>query len=124
MRKTFKVVGLTFRDDYPNNLYRLRDVEESFKREYVNGSRDSETVELVLVRDAENPYDENAVEVHAPLLGRGGSMVGFVPKILAKKLAEKMDAGASVDAELSAVLVSPENPDNPGIEICVNIHEQ
>ncbi|HUW00758.1 MAG TPA: HIRAN domain-containing protein [Acidimicrobiales bacterium] len=119
----FKVVGLTFVPGYPDNLYRLQEVAAE---RYLTGPSASfgdhdapEPLPVVLIRDPDNKYDANAIEVHVPALGRHG-MIGHVPAkdpAIASKLAPLLDKGEVWKAGMTAVLVHPDNPDNPGIEI-------
>jgi hypothetical protein len=117
-RVEFKVVGLTFIDRYPNNLKTIDAfvVEAQTKQLGWNGEAVDERVEAVLIRNAENEFDENAVEVHIPMLGRR-SMIGHVPRDLAAKLAPSLDRGDVWKCEVETVLVSAENPEQPGIQI-------
>jgi hypothetical protein len=136
----FKVVGLTFVEGYPENLHRLREIDDERKAqavrawmtmpdmstasdgvfnalaEFEDRGPVSEPLPIVLIRNPDNEYDENAIEVHVPALGRHG-MIGHIPRELAERLAPQIDAGEEWAAEIVAVLVSPENPSNPGIEI-------
>jgi hypothetical protein len=121
------VVGVTFCEGYPGNLHNLRDVVEA--RYTKDGDRwsaieDWEDGELVgdalparLLRNPANEYDENAIEVHVPILGRHGTMIGHVDRHLAARLAPRMDSGMEFNAVVKAVYVHPDNPDNPGIDI-------
>jgi hypothetical protein len=117
-RVEFKVVGLTFIDRYPNNLKTIDAfvVEAQTKQLGWSGEAVDERVEAVLIRNAENEFDENAVEVHIPMLGRR-SMIGHVPRDLAAKLAPSLDRGDVWKCEVETVLVSAENPEQPGIQI-------
>lgn len=118
-RVTTKVVGVTFVPGYPQNLYRLQEIaaENYLSAPASFGNNPSpEGLPAVLIRNPDNPHDGNAIEVHVPALGRD-AMIGHVPRDLAARLAPKMDDGEEWQAEIVAVLVSPENPRNPGIEV-------
>jgi hypothetical protein len=119
-RVEFKVVGLTFIDRYPSNLKTIDAfvVEAQTKQLGWSGEAVDERVEAVLIRNAENEFDENAVEVHIPMLGRR-SMIGHVPRDLAAKLAPSLDRGDVWKCEVETVLVSAENPEQPGIQIVI-----
>jgi hypothetical protein len=81
----------------------------------------SEPLPIVLIRNPENEYDENAIEVHVPALGRNG-MIGHVPATdppLAAKLAASIDRGDQWNATLATVLIDPEHEDKPGVLITV-----
>jgi len=125
-----RVVGVTFCDGYPDNLIRLRDVAEE---RYGTGDDNSrwaaidawdgdgdllgEPIPVRLIRNPENEYDENAIEVHVPVLGRYGTMIGHVPRELAARLAPRMDGGMEFTTVIKAVYVDPEHTDRPGIEL-------
>jgi hypothetical protein len=116
---TTRVVGVTFVPGYPDNLYRLQEVaaERYLSAPGTFGATERpEGLPVVLIRNPDNAYDANAIEVHVPALSRHG-MIGHLPRELAERLAPKLDAGEDWLAEIVAVLVSPENPSNPGIEI-------
>lgn len=59
----------------------------------------SEGDRLAFVRDPDNPYDPNAIEVHAP----DGARVGFVPCDLNPIPARLMDAGKLLYGEVTDV---------------------
>lgn len=120
----FKLVGMTFAPGYPDNLYRLRDLDESRKADalgWFGATATPDQVEqapLVLFRNPSNEHDHNAIEVHAPLLGRR-SKIGHVPRDLAAKLAPSLDSGDEWHAWLDSVLVDPEHEANPGVLMTV-----
>ena len=138
----FKVVGLTFVEGYPDNLHRLHDLEDERKRdgvrawmslpdmatasdgvfnalsEFEDRGPVSEPIPVVLQRNPENEYDENAIEVHVPALGRVG-MIGHVPATLAAKLAPSVDRGDEWIAVLTNVLIDPEHEDKPGALVTI-----
>jgi hypothetical protein len=93
------VVGVTFVPEYPNNILRL--VMLSSSPTYVQ-----------LVRNPNNAYDSNAVEVRYQ-----DAMLGHVSKDVAARIAPIMDQGDSYLASVFQVRVSPENPKNPGLDI-------
>lgn len=108
-RFTAKVVGLTFVDDYPANLHQLRDVQDTRQR------RTDEPLTAVLVRNAANAHDDNAVEVHSPAVG----MLGHIPRPIAARLAPCLDAGETWAATLGDVRIDPEHPEKPGVDVHV-----
>lgn len=126
----FKVVGLTFIEGYPDNLHRLRDIDEDRQRRalmHVSPADEfgidsiglpAEKIPVVLIRNPENEYDENAIEVHLPALGKNG-MIGHVPRTLAAKLAPSIDRGDKWDAVLTTVLIDPEHEDKPGALVTI-----
>lgn len=109
---TFRVVGVTFVvPGYPENIIRLDAIAA---RSYLNGQT-LEPLPAVLLRDPDNPYDANAIAVDVPAVGP----IGHVPRALAARLAPHLDAGEVWQAHVVEVLVSPDNPANPGIDIRV-----
>jgi hypothetical protein len=111
-----KLKGMTFRPNYPANLYALHEASEARKRDFILGKVPDEMLPMVLIRDPNNSHDPNAVEVHAPTAGREG-MIAFIPKELAAKLAPTMDRGDVWEARLLNVLIAEGHESNPGVEI-------
>ena len=64
-----------------------------------------ETMQAELVRDPENRFDRNAIQivVHLRSINRK-TVIGYVPRGLATGLAAVMDAGIQVKAELLQIL--------------------
>ena len=125
----FRVAGVSFRPGYPENLRRLHGIIEAKRVASLGWDDDSDAVdsaapsdydvEALLIRDPANEHDVNAIEVHVPVLGRQ-SLIGFVPATdppLAAKFAPSMDKGDDWSATVAAVLIDPEHPDRPGIEV-------
>lgn len=50
---------------------------------------------LVIKREPQNQYDSNAIAVYA-CLSNHQQKIGYIPKVFAKDIAEKMDAGEFV----------------------------
>lgn len=100
-----RVVGVTFVDEYPTNLHRLAIVH----------THRTEDIELNLVRNPENPYDNNAVEVRHMVY-----MLGHLPKEVAARIAPLLDAGQEIRATVFQVLISQENPNQPGLDILLD----
>lgn len=98
------VVGVTFHDGYVKHVYDL-DVQFTMR---------GGTLAATLVRDPSNAVDANAIEVHAPCIGK---MIGHLPAKVAAKLAPLMDAGENWTAEFTEVFVNPNHPDRPGIGV-------
>lgn len=65
-----------------------------------------------LVRDPENPYDENAIQAIATVSGERHH-VGFIPREEAMHLAPRMDAGV----KLQCVIINPGK--KPIVEVTV-----
>jgi hypothetical protein len=118
--RDFRVVGLTFVDGYPGNVDRLGELVTAAQTRALGWTGESDgpvDVPVLLVRNPDNPHDENAVEVHVPAMGRAASMIGHVPRDLAARLAPSLDRGDVWSARIGAVLVDPEHPDRPGVEV-------
>lgn len=114
VRRIFRVAGVTFAPGYPQNLLDARPaVEEAAAR--------GESLPVVLIRNPENQYDANAIEVHVP--GAIG-MVGHMPAHLAAIVAPKMDSGVIIAAEVQGIAIEAMHPDRPGIEIAAWVVDQ
>jgi lysophospholipase L1-like esterase len=109
-RFSAKVVGVTFVDEYPDNLLALAEIQ---RRREDRGF--DEPLAAVLIRNPDNAYDTNAIEVHVPSEG----MIGHLPKEIAARLAPCLDAGETWHATLSEVRISPEAPEQPGVDVHV-----
>lgn len=106
-----KAVGVTFSDDYPENLTRLAPaVERAGNAGKLVGAR--------LVRDPDNPHDTNAVRVVVPEVGH----IGHIPRDLAAKLAPRLDLAESWRCQISAILIHPDHQDRPGIDLLITIN--
>jgi hypothetical protein len=114
-----KVVGVTFCDGYPRNLYQL---EEEVTANYLSGI--DRPIMADLVRDPGNEHDPNAIRVEVRGIVRGIATleegvilghIGHVGRGLAARLAPEIDRGEQWEAEVRQVLVHPDNPRNPGI---------
>lgn len=99
---TTKVVGLTFNPAYPQNIFAIA-------KDFSMGK---DTVELV--REKENEADENAIAVFYQ-----GNPVGHVSRKLASFISPQIDAGIDWYAAIESIVVSQENPDNPGLKITI-----
>lgn len=110
---TTKVVGLSFIKSYPNNLLELRDITEGV---IAHDGQPGEEAPVVLIRNPDNEYDANAIEVHVPALG-SKAMVGHLERPIAARLARELDAGVRWRARVESVLVDPDHPDRPGLLI-------
>ena len=101
--KQFKVAGVSFRDDYPNNLLKLG--------QECGGDH---ALAATLVRDPSNDFDPNAIEVHVE---EGGS-IGYIPAEAAKSLAPLLDSGQHVEVE-AWIRIDKRHPNRPGAEVRV-----
>lgn len=109
-RFTTRVVGVSFIDDYPENLHDLARIQRRRERR-----ANDEPLAAILIRNPDNVHDANAVEVHQPSVG----MIGHLPKDIAARLAPCLDDGETWQAFLGMVRISPENEDQPGVYIFV-----
>lgn len=127
--KSVRVVGLSFRPGYPETVLAIADTLESDRALSIRQAGTWEDLSslpegptVLLVRNPDNEFDANAIEVHVPSLGRRG-FVGHIPKELAARWAPKLDGGWTAVASVGAVPVDPEHLDRPGLEIGVRLHQ-
>lgn len=99
------VVGVSFIEDYPTNLHRLA-IVHTHRRE---------DIDVALVRNPDNPYDSNAIEVRYM-----GYLTGHLPKDVAAKVAPLLDSGEKITATVFQVRISPDNPNNPGLDVLLD----
>ena len=98
-RKTFRLAGVTI-DDAQKNIRKF-------------GCKDIGS--FALVREPDNPHDQNAIRVEL-----AGLYLGYVPRYIAKDLAPQMDAGKN----LFAMFVSRnEHPFHDTVGLTVKIVE-
>ncbi len=102
---TTKVVGVTFGDNYPDDLHALSDL-------YALPGQ--EEIAAVLIREPDNEYDANAIGVHIPSLGRERCQIGHIPRNLARRLAPELDDGRHWLAQVEEILVTPGQEHQPG----------
>ncbi len=95
-----KVVGVTHIAAYPKNFQKWAQLPVD------------RYPKCKLVRMPDNKADPNAVRVKV-----GQGYVGFVPAELAARVAEVMDSGVEVTAEVVSVEVIPELSQNPSMTI-------
>lgn len=105
-----KTVGVSFIEAYPQNFLDLQAMLFDWPG--------NEPCTAVLIRNPDNQYDSQAIEVHIPALGERGR-VGHLPKVMAARIAPEMDAGVPWAAYVRNILVSPAKPQQPGIEITI-----
>jgi hypothetical protein len=94
-----RVVGVSFAEDYPDCLYRLRETEPGFRE----GS---------FIREPDNEHDPNAIALLC-----GGRKVGHLPRLVAKRYAPEIDAGARYVVSDYDVLIDQDHDDRPGLVI-------
>jgi hypothetical protein len=97
---TTKIVGLTFQKEYPSNVFAL------------SASLATEDDSLEMVREPNNQYDPNAIVVN-----KNGKMIGHLPKNIAQFVAPQMDSGIEWYAVIESIVISQDNPDNPGVKM-------
>ena len=127
-----KVVGVSFVEGYPDNLHELnrltnppglkhyqangeaaQDMLDSSLREDVEALMEWTPPKAAFVRNPDNEYDENAIEVHV----EGVGMIGHLTRPIAARLAPELDAGQVWLAQVEEVLIDPDHMDRPGISI-------
>lgn len=99
---TTKVVGVSFLENYPQSIF-------SIAAQFAISP-----TPVSLVRDKNNQYDSNAIQVH-----HDGQMIGHIPMLISKVVGPDIDAGNKWSAEVESIVVSPENPNQPGLKIKV-----
>ena len=97
------VAGVTFRSDYPNSVFAVSGLLATGRQ-----------VPACLVPDPETPADVNAIKVLI-----GGEHVGYIPAFLAKQLTRDIEKGNEWRAFVDRLIVSPQNPDQPGLRLKV-----
>jgi hypothetical protein len=97
---TTKVVGVSFCENYPQSIFGL------------GASVATGSLGVTLERDKLNTYDENAIKVKHDNL-----MLGHIPKFIASVIASEIDNGKNWFAEVESILVSAENPEQPGLKL-------
>ena len=100
---TTKIVGLTFNDNYPHNVFAIAS-------DFALGD-DS----LDLVREPDNEFDSNAVAIY-----KNSEKLGHISKKMASFLAPQMDAGIEYSCFVEGIVISQDNPDNPGIKVTIS----
>jgi hypothetical protein len=98
------VVGVTFRGAaYPQNIF-----------EIASHIGMAGPLRADLVREPDNPVDSKALQV-----AYRGTHIGYLPKAIAASLSDEIDAGTQWFAIIDRIIVSPENPEQPGIRLRV-----
>jgi len=84
----------------------------------------AEQISISLEREAENEFDKNAIAVKATVKGKGGYIIGYINKNLAKLIAPLIDYKKSVTATFQEIVgkyQNYQNYHNYGLQISVNI---
>ena len=98
------VAGVSFRDDYPNCVFKISSL-----------MIEKDTPVLArLVREQENPFDNNAIKVVV-----GGEHIGYIPTAIAGKLAYEIDCGTEWAAIVDRIVMSPIDQNRPGLRLKV-----
>jgi hypothetical protein len=116
-----KLVGVSFARDerghcaYPGNVQELEALAA------IRLWRDQpEPIACVLIRRPDNPHDSNAIEVHVPALAETEAIpVGFLPRVLAARLAPELDDGVPWQIECTEVATHPDHPLQPGVHVAL-----
>lgn len=115
-----KVVGVSFVPGYPDNMYALGSLAMerylSEPGEIFTTETTAEPIPAILIRNPDNEFDSNAIEVHVPSLG-DNTMIGHLARGVAAKVAPLMDSGDELAASIYLVAVHPDHPENPGIHV-------
>jgi hypothetical protein len=98
-----RVVGVSFCEGYPQSILALRDHMTL-----------GENAPIRLMRDRDNPYDLNAVNV---ICVAAGGRIGRLDKKLAPHIAGRLDAGEHWDGAVTTIMVNEDHPEKPGIII-------
>jgi len=98
-----RVVGVSFCEGYPESLLRARERTGA-----------GEVAPVRLIRDKDNPYDPNAVNV---VCVAAGGRIGRIDKKLAPHVAGRIDAGEAWEGEIVTVMVNATHPEKPGVLI-------
>lgn len=115
---TTKVVGVSSVPAYPDNLWAL-------DQSAADAERSGEPLRVILVRNPDNEYDSNAIQVHVPALGDEWGFIGHLTRPIAARMAPEMDNDIEWEAEIVSVLIDPDHLDRPGISIrCQRAPEQ
>ncbi|MBF83445.1 MAG: hypothetical protein CL489_03110 [Acidobacteria bacterium] len=116
MKSPFEVAvaGVTFRPRYPNNLW---EIANAIIQVFGDGRKTGQ-VTATLVREPDNEHDPNAIQVFV-----AGEHIGYIPAQQAAWVANSMDAGEKWGALVDRLVVSPDNPEQPGLRIKVSKDE-
>lgn len=103
--ETHDVVGVTFVPGYPDFVHKMR----------THG--DDKRWAATLVRNPQNPYDSNAIEVHVAEVG----MVGHLPARdgTAANIAPLLDAGRSPRRCWAHTRIVEGHEQNPGLTVTI-----
>lgn len=95
------VVGVSFRNGYPDNVFRLQ-----------TGIEQDHAYQVDLKRELGNQYDKHAIRVEI-----GGKHFGYLAKPMAKMFSKEFRQGKKWIARVAEVKIDPSNPNNPGLWI-------
>lgn len=63
-----------------------------------------ETIQVKLIREKANPFDENAVAVFITVVGEGTQRIGYLPRATAALISGLMDTGVSFNSWLHGIV--------------------
>ena len=65
-----------------------------------------------LIRERHNQHDTNSIRVDID-----DKQFGYLPKLISSVIAKEIDEGAAWRAEIDSLLVSVQNPNQPGLKL-------
>lgn len=95
-----KVVGVSFTPNYPENIWSISK-DPTMMKSFCS-----------LEREPENEHDANSIRVDI-----NGETVGRIPRLIAAIIAPRIDSGEIWRAQVSGIVVSPANANQPGLKI-------
>lgn len=89
----------------PQIITRVAGVTQSRRQTAIEHLRryNTEDINITLVRDKRNAYDDNAVAVVATVKGKGSYTMGYLPRAMAMFVAPLLNAGKAVTSHYRAV---------------------
>lgn len=89
----------------PQVITRVAGVTHSRRQTAIEHLRryNTEDINITLVRDKRNAYDDNAVAVVATVKGKGSYTMGYLPRAMAMFVAPLLNAGKAVTSHYRAV---------------------
>lgn len=99
-KKAWRRVKLTMTLRAAGTTYENRQERLEFLKQFP-----VESLKVTLHREADNPFDPHAIKivVHIPALRRR-TVIGYVPRGLAKELSRVLDAGIKAEAKLLQII--------------------
>ena len=97
------VAGVSFRNDYPSNIWKIS-----------GAMIEDKPLRAMLVREPDNPNDCHAIKVVID-----DEHIGYIPALIAHGLSKEIDSGVDWVAVVDRIVVSPQNTDQPGLRLKV-----